>query len=660
MTLLLTDVGGDGLFDILGKYFHVIDVLNTARLTTIPEEVVDAIAQYKNLTTTLAYDAAVVGLPQSTMDWQDGGAVLAQQVRTNSHSLLIEMVKADLDVTTVTLTDALTELIDQMESSDSYVDPNVVTISAAALDGNTGDAVLMTSLKRGDGRDEENAYAETIKVLCISASITNPTFQFTGKPAVSDKLSQAWPAGGGSTVTVTATHASNSLLSNGDFEDATIANVPDQWLVRTGTPGYTVEVVGPEVQAVVITGTPTGGYYLLLYTDSTGVKRSTATLAYNAAGSTVQAALRVLPGLERVTVASSGTSPNFTHVITFTGTAGALTILAAVNGTVGGSISVSRISTGEECAYVGRVLKITGQGSEQTALYHPVTLSVETPYFLHWWMRRLEGEEASSSSSSSSSSSCSCSSGSSSSSLSSSSSSCSNSSSSSSSTSSQSSSSCSNSSSSCSNSSSSCSESSSSSSSSESSSSSSSESSSSSSLSSGSSSSSCSSSQSGVSSSSCSSSSESGMPMVRVAVVDGIDGSPIHDNEGVEAELRVLNTDLSSSAHTQHGFSFRLPAGCQMPVYVRILVSHPFPSDTSVFIDEMALVAGTQLYAGGPWVALFTGATPSALEDGWTITVTNNRGGSFQTMFNRVFDTVEKRLLLPSSGTTNIPDALIG
>jgi hypothetical protein len=145
-----------------------------------------------------------------------------------------------------------------------------------------------------------------------------------------------------------------------------------------------------------------------------------------------------------------------------------------------------------------------------------------------------------------------------------------------------------------------------------------------------------------------------------VSIVDGIDGSVLNDDLGAPAELRVNYSSLSRWAFTSHGFSFRLAAGTRMPVYLRIRVARPFATDVRVYLDEMALVKGTQLYAGGPYAALFTGADASRLEDGWTITVTNNRAGDFQTWFNRVFDMAEKGLLLPSSGTTNIPDALIG
>jgi hypothetical protein len=97
-----------------------------------------------------------------------------------------------------------------------------------------------------------------------------------------------------------------------------------------------------------------------------------------------------------------------------------------------------------------------------------------------------------------------------------------------------------------------------------------------------------------------------------------------------------------------------------MPVYLRIRISNPIPAGDSVYIDEVAVVAGTELYDGGPYVAVFSGVTPAVVEDDWVLTATNDRGGEWQTMYNRAFDMVGKGFLLPTSGTTLLPDSLIG
>ena len=97
-----------------------------------------------------------------------------------------------------------------------------------------------------------------------------------------------------------------------------------------------------EVETVTIGGTPTSGHYHLTYNALT-----TGEIAYDATAATVQTALRLLAGLGSVTVATTaGTTPNFTHAVTFTGVAGNLTpmtmdITALAGGTPTGTIATT-------------------------------------------------------------------------------------------------------------------------------------------------------------------------------------------------------------------------------------------------------------------------------------------------------------------------------
>lgn len=68
-----------------------------------------------------------------------------------------------------------------------------------------------------------------------------------------------------------------------------------------------------EIQTLTMTGTPTGGTYTVTF-DS----KATAAIAYDADGPTLQAALRLIPGLEQVTVSTAGSSPDYTHTVTMT------------------------------------------------------------------------------------------------------------------------------------------------------------------------------------------------------------------------------------------------------------------------------------------------------------------------------------------------------
>lgn len=77
-----------------------------------------------------------------------------------------------------------------------------------------------------------------------------------------------------------------------------------------------------KVQTVTISGTPTTGTYEIAYTTPSKEVERSAPIAFDALGEKVQAALRSLSGLEKATVATTGTKPDYTHTITFTGVEG--------------------------------------------------------------------------------------------------------------------------------------------------------------------------------------------------------------------------------------------------------------------------------------------------------------------------------------------------
>ena len=154
---------------------------------------------------------------------------------------------------------------------------------------------------------------------------------------------------------------------------------------------------------------------------------------------------------------------------------------------------------------------------------------------------------------------------------------------------------------------------------------------------------------------------------IRLEIVDAIGGSVTDDTAGNANELVIDATTLTTTP-TSHFFAFRLPQNITWPVYLRIRVSTAIEDgttapDISVYFDDVAVAAGTRLYAGGPYVAAFGGTSRSPKGDGWTLAVANTRGGSIQEWYHRIYDMASKDLLLPvssvSTGAINIPDSLI-
>lgn len=147
---------------------------------------------------------------------------------------------------------------------------------------------------------------------------------------------------------------------------------------------------------------------------------------------------------------------------------------------------------------------------------------------------------------------------------------------------------------------------------------------------------------------------------IKVELLDGIGGSVIADDESVSNLLDIDPNALTTSFAAESA-TFRTPSVMPDTVYLRIRISTGITVGSSIFWDEMCLVPSTQLYTGGPFAALFTGATHWELDDEFTITATNDRGGAIHEWCNRVYDLRTNNLLIPSNnaGGETIDDSLI-
>ena len=151
------------------------------------------------------------------------------------------------------------------------------------------------------------------------------------------------------------------------------------------------------------------------------------------------------------------------------------------------------------------------------------------------------------------------------------------------------------------------------------------------------------------------------VPAAGVITVDLFDGSAvINDQQGTANSFTIDCTALTTSFVAKNGF-FRTPTVLPPIVYLRIHISTAVSNTTSVFIDHCCLQKATELYAGGPFAAIFQGNTNFAAEDTITIAATNDRAGAFQEWFERAFEMRANGLLLPSDtgGTETVADSLI-
>lgn len=377
----------DGLFNLQGKAFASIGSLNTARLTTIPAKVLAVITAHNLLMVTNNLQAVIAPMPSALSGYQSSGGSLASSLAAYASNLLIEMVDADSPMPQKTAPVALAELIRQMLASSDSVDASAVTVAITPGGSNIGDGRIVLSTKRGDGRAQENMLGESLAVTVANASSpATASLSITGEAAASSLLGQDWPAGSGARKNITAVSATSSLLANGDMEDETIANIPDGWIVSVGTVGTTVKMTIPEIQTIIMSGSPSAGYYTLSWAHPNGKTYTTDRLAYNASSSSVQTELRKFPDLASVVVVQSGTTPNLTHTVTFTGFGGNVAQISSTNSTTGGSIAHATSQAGTPQVYAGgKALWIVGDGSQITTLNQKITLEAGAAYAFSGW-----------------------------------------------------------------------------------------------------------------------------------------------------------------------------------------------------------------------------------------------------------------------------------
>lgn len=364
-------------FTQASKFWFAADTLNTALKTTWEDEVEDAIQAITE--TAIEFEAIRDNVFSSMEAHQAGGASANQGTVVNPvQQLLIGMIDADNKQVDKSATTAVKELIRQMIVGIESVDASTASDVVAVGGSNTGDGALVTSVKRSDGKNAQFSYAEVVELICTKVS-TNGEAIFTVKGEVDTTplLHPKWPSGSGTSRSFTSYTASSgqNIITSGTFktQDPNEVDLPNGWIAPTATFGTTLKITEVEVQTVIMSSSPSAGHYVLHWTDRDSVAQSTIALAYNASSSKVQAALRSLKGLEKITVSTSGTTPNFTHTITFTDVPNPPQLTSTDN-TTGGSIAHATSTAGNaNVARGARSLHFDGDGAQLTDLYLPLT-----------------------------------------------------------------------------------------------------------------------------------------------------------------------------------------------------------------------------------------------------------------------------------------------
>ncbi len=195
-----------------------------------------------------------------------GAAATVSDLQASSIDTLIDLVDANFTITTRSLEGAMRELIRSMIADSKTIDGNTVSVASTAVGGsNTGSGTLVVSAiapvvdKYGNRPGNlylQNARTETLSARCLSDQTASGTdeqserFTVEGQRAV-DRLSDEWPTGSGKRVSVSAVSSrrdggrgvSKNIATNSDYLNWT-SNVPNHWVVDTGTPGTHIDEGG--------------------------------------------------------------------------------------------------------------------------------------------------------------------------------------------------------------------------------------------------------------------------------------------------------------------------------------------------------------------------------------------------------------------------------
>ncbi len=221
------------LFDRIGTGLGLILGVNTFRGTTLPAKWVDYVEQFDG-----EDNPDLRACVTSATDWlagaKSGLSAIQISAAASIGNAIIEMTDAESPLTQKSLANGVKELARLMIADVQSVDANAVG-SSIATGSNSGTGFMLVSQTDGRGKSLEFIYAEVIDV-----TFTDPTTALcSGEQSAATLLAENWPLGSGSSKSFTAIApgGATDLLSGGDMETYTVANIPDGWTVVAGTPG---------------------------------------------------------------------------------------------------------------------------------------------------------------------------------------------------------------------------------------------------------------------------------------------------------------------------------------------------------------------------------------------------------------------------------------
>lgn len=146
-----------------------------------------------------------------------------------------------------------------------------------------------------------------------------------------------------------------------------------------------------------------------------------------------------------------------------------------------------------------------------------------------------------------------------------------------------------------------------------------------------------------------------------VLTVKLYDGSATINDAAGAANSTTKTLSALTTSYTPFAGFFRTPRVLPATTQFRLKITTALTNGESAYIDDVTLAKATQLYTGGPFAAIFSGATKFITNDIFHAAITNDFGGQYQTCFEQFFGMRSMGLQLPSdaSGSETIGDSSI-
>ncbi len=302
------------------------------------------------------------------------------ELKALAETIIIETIDADAGLSEKTIEEALAELHSQMDGASETVEDTTANIVITPPDADAPE-LFYTDLAVLPNYLFTRPNPET-----ITGKVSGSTLVLKGQPEAPSNLSAQYPMGSGGELQLGVTKADDGVVSGGlNEEDPARSSTPKGWLVQDGVIDTDIKLTTVEVQTVAISGSPTSGTYVLSFTNADGDELDTEPLPYDASGSQVQQELRKLDGLSAVTVSSAGSSPNYTHTVTFKGVGGDLALLAVKANTTGATITPAESTAGDTVVRSGRTLVFVGDGATQHHIRQRISLKASTNYVFRFF-----------------------------------------------------------------------------------------------------------------------------------------------------------------------------------------------------------------------------------------------------------------------------------